>query len=162
MGARILDLGEAGPQSKSTPHGLLGRLATTVAIQLPKEWLPTQAVGRCWTDRALFGLKPSKSSAKELQDALLTLSCWEFGRQPVYNTKLEVHQQQSIRCRCRRGSTTTRDGRGDPRVSARSSMTAGVTKLRPPMSLSDTSATFPSCRCRSGIRHACSCFSNRL
>ena len=90
----IVDIGEAGPRPNSTPHGLRGRLATTVAHSA-SEKIAAEITGGKLSDelRVVWLERESKDDAKELQDALITLFRQECGRQPVYNARSEHHPQ---------------------------------------------------------------------
>ena len=80
IGARILDIGETDPRSKSTPHGLRGRLASAVAHSASQKMAADISNGSVQSEMCVIWLETtSKSSAKELQDALLTLFRQEYG-----------------------------------------------------------------------------------
>lgn len=90
----IIDIGEAGPRPNSTPQGLRGRLATTVAHSASEKIALDIIINGPLDDLCVVWLeRESKDDAKELQDALITLFRREFGRQPVYNIKWEQHPQ---------------------------------------------------------------------
>jgi hypothetical protein len=90
----IINIGEAGPRAKSTPKGLRGRLATTVAAAASERIAADIAGGRL-PDRlcVVWVERESKEDAKELQDALITLFRMDCGRQPRYNRRLEQHPE---------------------------------------------------------------------
>jgi hypothetical protein len=88
----ILDIGETGPRPNSTAHGLRGRLATTVSHSASEKIARDKRNGKILCDlRVIWFETESKSHAKDLQDALITLFRSEYGLQPVYNSRLEVH-----------------------------------------------------------------------
>ena len=90
----IIDIGETGPRPKSKPHGLRGRLATTVAHSASKKIARDIKGGKVFGDlRVVWTETESKEAAKELQDGLITLFRRECGRQPEYNAKREKHLQ---------------------------------------------------------------------
>lgn len=88
----VIDVGEAGPRSNSTPKGLRGRLATTVA-HAASEKIASDINGSRLPDElhVVWVERQSKEDARELQNALITLFHQECGRQPRYNIKLEHH-----------------------------------------------------------------------
>ncbi len=88
----ILDIGECGPQPKSSPHGLRGRLATSVAHSASQRMAVDIGVGKLSGElRVVWFEAESKSLAKDAQDALASLFKREYGRQPEYNAKREDH-----------------------------------------------------------------------
>jgi len=89
----IIDIGETGPRPNSKPHGLRGRLATTVAHSASEKIARDTNGGKVGDLRVVWSEAESKEAAKELQDALITLFRRECGRQPMYNTKHEDHLQ---------------------------------------------------------------------
>jgi hypothetical protein len=94
IGDLILDIGETGQRPRSTPHGLRGRLATTVPHSASERIALDIARGKIrYSLWVIWFETESKSSARSLQDALITLFREEYGRQPEYNTKAEVHHQ---------------------------------------------------------------------
>jgi len=90
----VLDIGEAGLRPDSTPRGLRGRLATTVAHSASQKIAADIDDGGLPNElRVVWVRRQAKEDAKELQDALITLFSQECGRQPRYNTKLEQHAE---------------------------------------------------------------------
>lgn len=91
---RIVDIGETGPRQNSKPHGLRGRLASTVAHsasqKMAEDIKTTKIADDLWI---VWYWTESKKSAKDLQDALITLFRQECKRQPRYNTKWEEYSQ---------------------------------------------------------------------
>ena len=93
----ILDIGEAGPRPNSTPHGLRGRLATTVSHSASEKIARDIRNGDILCDICVIWFETeSKSLAKDLQDALITLFRREYGLQPVYNSRLELHPRPDV------------------------------------------------------------------
>ena len=93
----IVDIGEAGQRPNSTPQGLRGRLATTVAHSASKKIAVDINDGRLSEElRVVWLERESKDDAKELQDALITLFRQECGQQPIYNKKPEQHWQPEV------------------------------------------------------------------
>lgn len=94
MSEVILDIGETGLRPNSRPHGLRGRLATTVSHSASEKIARDIRRGKILCDLCVIWFETeSKSLAKYLQDALITLFRREYGLQPVYNSRLEVHPQ---------------------------------------------------------------------
>ncbi len=88
----IIDIGETGLRPNSKPHGLRGRLATTVAHSASEKIVRDIERGKVFGDlRVVWTETESKEAAKGLQDGLITLFRRECGRQPKYNTKHEEH-----------------------------------------------------------------------
>ena len=88
----ILDIGECGPRPRSSPHGLRGRLATSVAHSASERIARDLQTGvLTGTLHVAWLSASSKQSAKEIQDALITLFVQDCGTQPLYNNKLERH-----------------------------------------------------------------------
>lgn len=88
----VIDIGETGLRPKSIPHGLRGRLATTVAHSASEKIACDIKGGKAFGDlRVVWRKRESKEAAKELQDGLITLFRRECGRQPEYNAKHEEH-----------------------------------------------------------------------
>jgi hypothetical protein len=88
----ILDIGECGPRPKSSPHKLKGPLATTVPHSA------SERIARDLQRGVLLGTldvawlpASSKESAKDTQNALITLFVQECGSPPRYNKKPERH-----------------------------------------------------------------------
>jgi hypothetical protein len=80
IGTHILAIGETGPRSNATPHGLRGRLASAVAHSASQEMAADISNGNVQGEMCVIWFETtSKSSAKELQDALLTLFRQEYG-----------------------------------------------------------------------------------
>lgn len=93
----IIDIGETGPRPKSKPHGLRGRLATTVAHSASEKIACDVKGGKVFGDlRVVWTETESKEAAKELQDGLITLFRRECGRQPEYNAKYEEHLRPEV------------------------------------------------------------------
>lgn len=88
----ILDIGECGPRANSTPHGLRGRLASDVPHSASKNIADDLRNGILVGPLSVVWVEMfSKDSAKDLQDALITLFRDEYGKQPRYNRKRENH-----------------------------------------------------------------------
>ena len=91
---RIIDIGETGPRPNSKPHGLRGRLASTVAHSASQKMAQDIQAGKIAINLwVIWYWTESKELAKELQDALITLFRREYKRQPQYNIKWEEHLQ---------------------------------------------------------------------
>ena len=88
----ILGIGECGIRPNSVPHGLRGRLASNVAHSAAEKIADDLRTGALSGPLTVVWIETvSKESAKELQDALVTLFRSECGRQPRYNRRLEQH-----------------------------------------------------------------------
>ena len=86
----ILNIGETGLRPNSSPQGLRGRLATTVAHSASENIANDLRSGTLDSEINIVWCQcASKATAKELQDALITLFRDEYGRQPKYNRKRE-------------------------------------------------------------------------
>jgi hypothetical protein len=93
----IIDIGETGLRPNSKPHGLRGRLATTVDHSASEEIACDIKGGKVVGDlRVVWTEMESKEAAKELQDGLITLFRRECGRQPEYNAKYEEHLRPEV------------------------------------------------------------------
>jgi hypothetical protein len=96
-GDAIVDIGEAGPRSDSKPHGLRGRLASSVAHSASERIAADLALGAHATGLCVVWIRTqSKEEAKHLQDGLLTLFRQQWGHQPPYNRKLEYCEQPQL------------------------------------------------------------------
>lgn len=88
----ILDIGECGLRPNSKPHGLRGRLASEVAHSASARIAHDVVRGHLRGDlHVMWCEATSKESAKEVQDALISLFVRECGCRPRYNSKREHH-----------------------------------------------------------------------
>ncbi len=86
----IVGIGECGPRLNSTPCGLRGRLASNVAHSASERMARDIVQGALVGDlRIAWRRAKSKAEAKEVQDGLIALFRQDFGRQPIYNAKVE-------------------------------------------------------------------------
>ena len=93
----LLDIGECGPRPNSKPHGLRGRLATNVPHSASEKIARDLRSGDIVEALSVVWIEtPSKDSAKELQDALITLFRLDCSKQPRYNGKREHHPHPDI------------------------------------------------------------------
>jgi hypothetical protein len=91
---KIVDIGETGLRPASKPHGLRGRLASNVSHSASERIALDIKNGKIAENLSVVWYQTeTKREAKAIQDALITLFCREYKRQPLYNKKVEIHRQ---------------------------------------------------------------------
>jgi len=89
---KIIGIGETGLRPRSKPHGLRGRLASTVSHsaseRIAKDIKNGKIADNLWV---VWYQTETKQEAKDIQDAMITIFRRECKRQPRYNEKIEIH-----------------------------------------------------------------------